>query len=162
MRGNNNTMKEESEYLTKEKFDELTKELDYLRTEKRREVAENLEYAKGLGDLSENAEYHEARETQANIEDRIAKLEVMLKSAVIMGGKHGDTISVGSVVTVAKKDGKTKQTFTLVGSEEVDVSQGKISIHSPLGNALVGKRKSADVEFKTPAGVTHYTIVDVR
>ncbi len=155
-------MIQESEYLTKEKFDELTRELTYLKTEKRKEVAENLEYAKGLGDLSENAEYHEAREMQANVEDRIAKLEAILKTAVIMHDKHGGSVAVGSTVVVQKEKDAGKHTFTLVGSEEVDVSQGKISIHSPLGSALIGKRKGDRVEFKSPAGVVSYTISEVK
>src|SRR5438105_12462404 len=109
---------QEGEYLTKEKFEELTKELEYLKGQKRKEVAESLEYAKGLGDLSENAEYHEARETQANIEDRIAKLESILKTAVIMTDKHGSTVSVGSTIVVQKEKDHSKSTYILVGSEE--------------------------------------------
>lgn len=155
-------MQQQGEYLTKEKFDELKKELDYLKSDKRREVAENLEYAKGLGDLSENAEYHEAREVQANVEDRIAKLEAILKSAVIMSDKHGGSVGVGSTVVIEKERGSGKQTFTLVGSEEVDVSQGKISIHSPLGSALVGKKKGDVVEAKSPSGLNRYAIVEVK
>lgn len=152
----------ESEYLTKEKFEELTKELEYLKKEKRKEVAENLEYAKGLGDLAENAEYHEARETQANVEDRIVKLESILQSAVIVSEKHGSVIGVGSIVVAQKESDKTRHTFTLVGSEEVDVSQGKISIHSPLGSALLGKQKNNHVDFQSPRGTIGYTIIDVK
>jgi transcription elongation factor GreA len=155
-------MIQESEYLTKEKFEELTKELETLKTSKRKEVAESLEYAKGLGDLSENAEYHEAREMQANVEDRIAKLESILKSAVIMSEKHGSIIGIGSTIVAQKDKDNSKQTFTLVGSEEVDVAQGKISIHSPLGSALIGKRKGDHVEFKSPSGVIGYSITEVK
>ena len=148
--------------MTKEKFEELTKELEHLKTEKRKEVAETLEYAKGLGDLAENAEYHEAREMQANVEDRIARLEAMLQSAVIMSDTHGSVVTVGSTVVVHKDSDKKRHTFTLVGSEEVDVSQGKISVHSPLGSALLGKRKNDRVEFQSPSGVTAYSIVEVK
>jgi transcription elongation factor GreA len=155
-------MSQGSEYLTKEKFEELSKELESLKTTKRKEVAENLEYAKGLGDLSENAEYHEARELQANVEDRIKKLEEMLQSASIVSEKHGSTISIGSVVTVQKKADKTKQVFTLVGSEEVDVSTGRISIHSPLGSALLGKRKGDSAAFQSPRGTIEYGILEVK
>lgn len=155
-------MAQESEYLTKEKFEELSKELEHLKTDKRKEVAENLEYSKGLGDLSENAEYHEAREMQANVEDRIKKLEEMLKSASIVSDKHGSTVSIGSVVVVQKIQDKTKQTFTLVGSEEVDIANGKISIHSPLGSALMGKRKGDQTEFQSPRGPVGYTILEVK
>lgn len=156
-------MPHESEYLTKEKLTELQRELEYLKTGKRKEVAESLEYAKGLGDLSENAEYHEAREIQANIEDRIKKLEEILQSAVVVPEKHGSTVSVGSVVTVAKADeGKNKQTFILVGSEEVDAANGKISTHSPLGSALMGKQKGDSVQFKSPRGLTSFAILEVK
>ena len=94
------------EYLTKEKFEELKNELEILRTVKRKEVAENLEYAKGLGDISENAEYHEAREMQANLEDRISKLENVLKSAVIVSDKHGSVAGIGSIIKIKKGSDK--------------------------------------------------------
>ena len=155
-------MPHESEYLTKEKFEELSKELEYLKTGKRKEVAESLEYAKGLGDLSENAEYHEAREMQANVEDRIKKLEEMLQSASIVSEKHSSTVNIGSTVMVQKKLDKSKQTFMLVGSEEVDVASGKISIHSPLGSALIGKHKGDNAEFQSPRGSVEYTILEVK
>ena len=153
---------ENFEYLTKEKFDELKAELEHLKTDKRKEIAENLEYTKGLGDLSENAEYHEAREMQANLEDRIAKLESVLKSAVIVSDKHGSVINIGSVVAVKRDSDKQENIFTLVGSEEVDVTNGRISIHSPLGQALIGKKKADHVIFKSPSGEIGYTIVSVK
>ncbi|HEY4499161.1 MAG TPA: transcription elongation factor GreA [Candidatus Paceibacterota bacterium] len=155
-------MTQESEYLTKEKFDELTKELEHLKTDKRKEIAESLEYAKGLGDLSENAEYHEAREAQATLEDRIKKLEAMLGSAVIVSERHGSTVNIGSTVVVQKEHDSTKQTFTLVGSEEVDISNGRISIHSPFGSALVGKRRGDLVKFESPKGIVNYTLLEVK
>jgi len=155
-------MSDENEYLTKEKFEELGQELQELKTKKRKEVAENLEYAKSLGDLSENAEYHEAREVQANVEDRISKLEAILQSAVIMKDQHTDTISIGSTAVVVKENEKTNQIFTLVGSEEANVAEGKISIHSPLGEALIGKKKGQDFSFKTPSGAMKYTVVSIK
>jgi transcription elongation factor GreA len=154
-------MADHKEYLTKEKFDELTKELDHLRKVKRKEVAEDLEYAKSLGDLSENAEYQEARELQANIEDRIMKLENMLKSAEIMEFHHTDAVGIGSTVSLeAVKTGKTHK-FEMVGSEEADVSQGKLSIHSPIGEAMIGKQKGQTFTVHTPKGQTEYKIVDI-
>ncbi len=156
-------MPHENEYLTKEKFEELTKELEHLKTDKRKEVAENLEYAKGLGDLSENAEYHEAREMQATLEDRIKRLEAILQSAQIVSEKHGgSTVNIGSTVVIQKDKDDHKQTFTLVGSEEVDIENGRISIHSPLGSALVGKHKGDLVEFESPRGITSYTLLEVK
>lgn len=156
-------MPHESEYLTKEKFEELTKELEHLRTDKRKEIAENLEYAKGLGDLSENAEYHEAREMQATLEDRIKKLEAILQSAqIVTTEKHGSTVNIGSTVVVQKDKDSEKQTFTLVGSEEVDIGNGRISIHSPFGSALLGKHKGDPVKFESPRGVISYTLLEVK
>lgn len=155
-------MDDTKEYLTKAKFRELQEELEHLKKNKRREVAENLEYAKSMGDLSENAEYHEAREEQAEVEERIAKLETILKNAEIMAVHHGGAITIGSTAEVEKIKEKTKHTFMLVGSEESDVASGKVSNHSPLGVALLGKRKGDEFEVVTPAGSTKYRIVEVK
>ena len=161
MRYNRPTMTDGTEYLTREKYDELQKELTQLKTVRRKEVAESLEYAKSLGDLSENAEYQEARETQANIEDRIKKLEAMLLSAVIMKMHHSEAVDVGSTVTIVKGDAKTEVTYKIVGSEEADLSKGKLSISSPLGIAMTGKRKGDSFTAKTPGGVVSYKIIDI-
>ncbi len=155
-------MDEKTEYLTKEKFDELSKELQELKTVKRKEVAENLEYAKSLGDLSENAEYHEARELQANIEDRIAKLETMLKSAVIMSLRHSEVVGIGSTVKLEKLKDKSKAKYKIVGSEEANLADAKLSIHSPLGSAMVGKRRGDEFKVTTPGGVVEYRITDIE
>lgn len=152
----------EPEYLTQEKYDELKKELDGLKTVKRKEVAEHLEYAKSLGDLSENAEYHEAREEQANIEDRIGKLEAMLKSAVIMKLHHSEAVDIGSTVTLQKEGASGPVTYKIVGSEEADLAQGKLSINSPLGQALVKKRKGDSLTAKTPGGVVSYKVIHLE
>ncbi|MCR4311097.1 MAG: transcription elongation factor GreA, partial [Candidatus Taylorbacteria bacterium] len=152
----------EKEYLTKEKFYELSKELLELKTTKRKEVAENLEYAKSLGDLSENAEYHEAREMQANVEDRIAKLEIMLKSAVIMEKHGGDAASIGSLVTVEKQKDKSHVSYKIVGSEEANIAENKLSIHSPLGSTLIGKKKGEVFKVTTPNGIVDYKVVHIE
>ncbi len=155
-------MAEKKEYLTKEKYEELQKELETLKTTKRKEVAENLEYAKSLGDLSENAEYQEAREEQATVEDRIQKLEMILKSAEIMSLHHTDAVGIGSTVTVKKEsDGKTAK-YKVVGSEESDIANGKLSIRSPLGEVMVGKRKGEKFKLTTPKGVVEYVISDIE
>jgi transcription elongation factor GreA len=151
------------EYLTQEKYNELKKELELLVHTRRKEVAEHLEYANSLGDLSENAEYHEARDEQANIEDRIAKIEQILKNALIMDTKHSTGVVVmGSVVTLEKEKDGTQKTYTLVGSEESDTSAGKISIKSPLGLAMVGKAKKESFNVKTPTGVVAYKVIDIK
>ncbi len=153
-------MKDEHEYLTQSKFDEFKKELEYLKTTRRKEVAENLEYAKALGDLSENAEYHEARDMQASIEDRIAHIEQILKTAQIVSSHKTDTVTIGSVITVKK--GSHEDVFTIVGSEEADMSQKKISMKSPLGQAAFGKKKGESFSFGTPSGTMEYKIVDIK
>jgi transcription elongation factor GreA len=152
----------EKEYLTQEKFNELQQELHDLKTIKRKEIAEHLEYARSLGDLSENAEYHEAREEQAQIESRILQLESILKNAEIVKHIIGDVVEVGSQVTLVKEGEKGETVFTLVGSEEADISLKKISHHSPLGAALFRKKKGETFELQTPKGTVKYTIVGVK
>ena len=148
------------EYLTLEKKNLLEDELKQLMTVRRKEIADALEYAKSLGDLSENAEYHQAREDQANCEDRITHIEQILKNAVIMDDKHATgVVSVGSTVTVVKKGSKEEKTFALVGSEEADSISGKISNESPLGSAILGKKKGDKVIVHAPKGDVEYTIV---
>jgi len=149
------------ELLSKEKFEELTKELDELRTTRRKEVAEQLEYARSLGDLSENAEYQEAREMQGAVEDRIGKLESVLKNAKIVKGVKTDSVSMGSTVTVQKVDGDEKHIYIIVGAEETNMFEGKISYHSPLGSALLGKKKGDQFSFHTPRGTQKYKILKV-
>jgi transcription elongation factor GreA len=150
------------EYLTKEKFAELENELEMLKTVKRKEIAEALEYAKSLGDLSENQEYQEARDGQAFLEDRINRLESMLKSAKIISIQKSDVVAVGSVVTLEKSGDKTEKTYTMVGSEEANASQGKVSINSPIGLACMGKKKGEVFSFETPNGMMSYKIIDIK
>src|SRR3989344_1894464 len=111
-------MADEKEYLTKEKFAALELELEHLKTVRRKEVADSLEYAKSLGDLSENAEYQEAREMQENLEERIGKLELVLNSAVIVSEHKGDIVGVGSTVTVQHEGESDRKRYLIVGSEE--------------------------------------------
>lgn len=151
------------EYLSAEKLKELEHELEQLRTIKRKEVAENLEFAKSLGDLSENAEYIQAREDQANTEERIAKLESILNSAVVVSNKRrSDVVEVGCTVLVEKEGGNGPLRYQLVGSEESDMAAGKISNTSPLGSALHGKKKGDVVSFKSPKGTVKYSILDIE
>jgi transcription elongation factor GreA len=157
------------ELISQEKFEELTHELEELRTTRRREVAEQLEYARSLGDLSENAEYQEAREMQAAVEERIGKLEQILKNAKIVKGGKSDVVGMGSTVSVQKVSTKTapavgdeKYTYTIVGAEEADVLSGKVSYHSPLGAALMGKKKGDEFSFHTPKGTQRLKILKVE
>ncbi|KKW35933.1 transcription elongation factor GreA [Candidatus Adlerbacteria bacterium RIFCSPHIGHO2_01_FULL_54_23] len=150
------------ELMSQEKFEELTKELNELRTTRRREVAQQLEYARSLGDLSENAEYQEAREMQAAVEERIGKLENILKNAKIVRAGKGDTVSMGSLVIVQPLQGLERHTYTIVGAEEADILAGKVSYHSPLGAALLGKKKGDEFSFHTPRGTQKYKILKVE
>lgn len=155
-------MAETQQYLTKEKFQEFQTELNFLRTERRKTVAESLEYAKKLGDLSENAEYHEARQEQAEVEDRINHLENLLMSAIIVDDQHGDTAKVGSTVKVQKQGEKDIKTYKIVGSEEADMANGKVSNLSPLGVALIGRKNGEDFSFSTPKGQVTYTLISIE
>ncbi len=156
-------MSEETNYLSKEKFDELTQELEHLKTVRRREIAEQLEYARSLGDLSENAEYEEARNLQAATEDRIRNVEEQLAHArIIEHGKNSSTVSLGSVVTIQKQGEKEEHTYEIVGSAEANMHEHKISHLSPLGSALMNKKKGETFTFETPKGSQKYKIVNIK
>ncbi len=146
--------------ISQERKTELEKELHELQNVKRKEIITALEYAKSLGDLSENAEYHEAREAQGKLEDRIREIEHILKTSTVFAGttatKH---VSVGNTVKLMKLDTKEEKTFTLVGPQDADISLGKISITSPLGSAILDKEANQEVTFNTPKGMMHYTIL---
>lgn len=152
---------ESDNFLTQEKFDELQKELEHLITTVRKEIADSLEYARSLGDLSENAEYQSARELQAATEERIRRLESIIKSATIVSEKKKGVAGFGSEVMIRKKGEKDEHTYTIVGSEEADMRAKKISHLSPLGKALMGKKKGDTFVFKTPAGSQEYTVVSI-
>lgn len=152
---------EEQNLLSQEKFDELKLELERLITVARREIAESLEYARSLGDLSENAEYQAARELQAATEERIRRLEHIIKSAVIISEKKKGTAGFGSTVSIRKKGERHEHSYTIVGSEEANMRENKISHLSPLGEAMMGKKKGESFTFSTPSGRQEYTIVEI-
>jgi transcription elongation factor GreA len=154
-------MVQKKELMTKETHDSLERELKELVSVRRKEVAAALESAKSQGDLSENAEYHEAREEQAMVEHRIGQIEEMLKHAEIVKRHSTDLVEVGATVIVKKSDG-SKSTFTLVGSEETDIAAGKISYQSPLGQALMGKKKGECAIVTTPKGEVCYDVVEIK
>jgi transcription elongation factor GreA len=156
------TNNQDTNYLTKEKFDELSAELDQLKTVRRREIAEQLEYARSLGDLSENAEYEEARNIQAASEDRIRTIEEQLAHARIIQPAKGGSISLGSFVTIQKQDEKDEHTYEIVGSAEANMQDHKISHLSPLGAAVMNKKKGDTFAFETPKGPQKYKIVNVK
>lgn len=149
-------------HVSQEKFDEMVKELEHLKTVRRTEIAQNLEYARALGDLSENAEYQEARDLQAATEERIKRLEEMVRhTKIITDGKKKDEVGFGSKVTIKKQGGEEAHEYTIVGSEEADMRIKKLSHVSPLGAALMGKKKGDTFTFETPGGKQTYTIEKV-
>lgn len=151
-----------TEYLTREKFNELQEELDFLKTTRRKEIAESLEYARSLGDISENTEYQEARELQAATEERIAKLESILQSVKIVTHHHDSTINIGSIIEIQKEGEKELHQYEIVGSEEANIQERKISNLSPLGEAMMGKKKGETFSFVTPNGKVNYKVVSVK
>ena len=155
-------MTDETNYLSKEKFDEFTKELEHLKTVRRREIAEQLEYARSLGDLSENAEYEEARNMQAATEDRIRTIEESLSRARIIEHPKGNIVSLGNFVTIQKQGEKEEHTYEIVGSAEANMQDHKIPHLSPLGSALMEKRKGEVFSFETPKGAQKYKIVNIK
>ena len=154
-------MNQEIDYITEEKRQALLIELEDLKGPKRKEILASLEYAKSLGDLSENAEYHQAREEQGKLEERIVHIENILQSSQTFKKRGGDTVEVGSSVVVKKEGKKEDMTYTIVGSEEADMAKGKISHKSPFGEALFGKKKGDSISFKTPSGAVNYKIISV-
>lgn len=146
--------------VTEEGLQKIKEELEQLKTVKRREVAQAIQIAKEQGDLSENAEYVEAKEAQGLLEQRIADLENSLKSAEVIQKESGDIVCVGDSVTLKINGGEV--IYTLVGPNEADPSTGKISNESPLGIALIGKREGEKTYVKTPTGNKEVKIVKVR
>lgn len=148
--------------MTKERRDELEKELDFLKNQRRREVADRLKQAKEFGDLSENSEYSEAREEQSRVETRISELEDILKKAVIIKSEKtaSESVVIGSTVSV-KKNGQV-YTYRIVGSNEARPEEGKISNESPLGHAFLDKKVGESVTVATPGGQADYQILKIE
>ena len=156
-------MEDKGILVTQEGYEKLEQELDYLRTTKRAEIAEKIKVALGFGDLSENSEYDEAKNAQAGNEGKIAELENKIRYAKIIDESEIDTktVQVGNIVKVYDEDFDEEVTYTIVGSTEVDLAQNKISNESPVGAALLGKKKNDTVEVKTPAGLSKYKILSI-
>ncbi len=152
----------DQKYLTPEGLEKIKKELEYLKTVKRKEISHRIEEAIKLGDLSENAEYHEAKDDQGFNEARVRELESVLNSAVLISNEKcaKNTIGVGCTIKV-KFDGKEKE-FTIVGPSESDPLQGLISNESPIGQAFIGKKIGDMVEVEAPAGNIKYKILRIN
>ncbi|OGY68208.1 MAG: transcription elongation factor GreA [Candidatus Harrisonbacteria bacterium RIFCSPLOWO2_02_FULL_45_10c] len=151
----------DKQYFTEERLEELKKELEDLKMRRRIEVGERLKRAKELGDLSENSEYFEAREEQAQVETRIAELEDMIKNSEIIEKVHAlNVVSIGATLEAEK--GGQRRKFTIVGSNEAKPEAGLISNESPLGRAFLGKKAGDTVTVKTPNGTVEYKIVTIE
>ena len=150
--------------LTQEGLKKLEEELENLKSVKRREVAERIKVAIGYGDISENSEYEDAKNEQAFIEGRIITLEKMLRNARIINNDEidVDTVSIGSIVTVEDLEFGDTMEYAIVGTAESDPLQNKISNESPVGKAILGKKKGTTVEVSVPAGIIQYKIVDIK
>ena len=149
--------------LTQEGYNNLEKELDELRTVKRPEIAERIKIALGFGDLSENSEYDEAKNAQAANEIKIAELENKLRYAKIIDESEIDTktVQVGNTVKVLDMEFDEEESYTIVGSTEVDLEQNKISNESPIGSALLGAKKNHVVEANTPGGILKLKVLSI-
>ena len=156
-------MEEKEVLLTKEGYDKLEKDLEYLKTEKRAEIAERIKIALGFGDLSENSEYDEAKNAQAENETKIAELENKIRYAKIIDESEIDTevVQVGNIVKLLDIEFNEEVSYTLVGSTEVDLAQNRISNESPIGSAILGAKKNQVIEVQAPAGVLQYKILSI-
>lgn len=149
--------------MTYDGIKKLEEELEHLKTVKRKEITEKIKVALGFGDLSENAEYTEAKNEQAFVEGRIIQLENLLKNADVVDETElpKDIVSVGCRVTVEDSEFKEKIEYHIVGSAEADPMNDKISNESPVGKALIGKKKGNVAEAQTPNGVIKYKILKI-
>ena len=148
---------------TKQGYQDLLDELKYLKLTRREEIKEQIAVARGFGDLSENAEYDEARNEQAKVEARIQELESLIENAEIIDESTMDvrSISLGSIVKLFDEDFDEEITYSIVGSNQADPLENKISDQSPIGRALMGKKAGDSVTVTAPAGELHFKVLEV-
>jgi transcription elongation factor GreA len=150
--------------LTKEGYEKLRDEIDFLSNQKRREVADRIKTAREFGDIAENAEYDDAKNEQAMLEARIAKLQERLAGARVIEKKEiaKDVVSIGAKVRLRDVDAKQTVEYHLVGSAEANPAEHKLSNESPVGKAIIGKKKGETVEVATPRGSLKYKILEIK
>jgi transcription elongation factor GreA len=150
--------------LTPEGHEKLKQEIEYLSTTKRREVADRIRTARDFGDIAENAEYDDAKNEQAMLEHKIAQLEERLAHARVIDSGEVDTsvVSVGARVRLKDVDANQTVEYTIVGSAEANPSEQKLSNESPVGRAIIGKKKGETVEVSAPRGSLKYKILDIK
>lgn len=156
-------MSENKIMYTPQGYQELVDELSYLKLTRREEIKEQIAIARGFGDLSENAEYDEARNEQAKVEARIVELESLIENAIVIDESSLDAsvVSLGSVVRVHDEDADEEIVYNIVGSNQVDPFKLMISDMSPIGHAMMGKRAGDRIVVEAPAGELHFTIIHV-
>ena len=156
-------MKKKEIFLTSEGYLELEQELHFLKTTKRNEVTQTLKEARALGDLSENSEYDQAREDQANLEKRIIEVEYALEHATVIDSneKNNGTVGIGCQVELQYDDDDDTESYKIVGSQEADPFNNKISNESPIAAAIMGKKVGETVEVSSPDGVYSVKIVAI-
>ncbi|GFN35183.1 transcription elongation factor GreA [Tepidimicrobium xylanilyticum] len=156
-------MAERDIFLTYEGLKKLENELEELKTVKRREIADKIKHALAFGDISENSEYDQVKNEQAQLEERIAKLEMILRNAKLIDDEDisTDIVTVGSKVLVKDLEYDEEMEYTIVGSAEADPYEGKISNESPVGKALLGKKKDDIVDVRVPDGFIKYQIISI-
>lgn len=149
--------------LTEDGLKQLEEGLEYLKTKKRKEVSEKIKVALGFGDLSENSEYDEAKNEQAQVEARIVSVENMLKNAIVIDESERDTskVELGATVTIHDIEFDEDITYKIVGSTEADPDEGRLSDESPLGKSLMGKAEGEMIDVDAPAGVIQYKILKI-
>jgi transcription elongation factor GreA len=157
-------MTEKEVFLTPEGLEKLEMELEEAKVVKRKEIADRIKQALAFGDISENAEYDQAKNEQAKLEERIAKIEAMLRNAVIIDDDEisTDIVSIGSRVTVLDLEFNEEMEYTIVGSAEADPFEGKISNESPMGEALLGRKVGDTVSVQAPDGTIKYKIKAIK
>jgi transcription elongation factor GreA len=150
--------------LTPEGYEKLKQEIDYLTSDKRREVADRIRTAREFGDISENAEYDDAKNEQALLEQRIATLEERLRNARVIDKKEiaKDVVSIGSKVRLRDLDAKQTFEYRIVGSAEANPAENKLSNESPVGKAIIGKKKGETVEVAAPRGAMKFKILEIK
>ncbi len=154
---------EKKTILTREGYDKLVKELDYYISVRRNQVAEQIAIARGFGDLSENAEYDEAKNEQSRLEAKIAEMENTLHNCIVIEDDemNTETVGVGNTVKVNNQSLKKEQTYTIVGANETDPRNYKISSESPIGAALLGKKVGQTVVVDAPAGQIKLKVLEI-
>lgn len=156
-------MAEKEVYLTSEGYEKIESELDELKVVKRKEIADRIKQALAFGDISENSEYDEAKNEQAQLEERIAKLEAILRNAKIIDEDDisTDTVAIGAKVRILDLEFDDEFKYIIVGSTEADPEEDKISNESPVGKALLGRKIGEIVEVQVPDGIIKYKILEI-